>query len=351
MLILFGVSKPEAARRNRANQKIREPALFPHLSEIMVDRLLAKIFHDYYVRNYSQAKIAQRCNISRQRVQRILADERYRAMVEVRIRVPDNIHTELESELEDKFGVEEFAVVDIRGAGTKSLEQALGEAAADYLMNVMADDMSIAITWSNVLLKMTGAISRSMNASYKKFRNVKIIQSIGALGEVKLEFHSLEIAQRLAKIFDARLYFLLAPVVAANPKAAKEFLREDMVLETLEEFRQTSLFLAGVGSMSGESSLLRSGAVSGELEAELRAKGAVGDINAIFFDHEGKHVRSGLDARIVGPTMTDLRRTQRLVAVAGGPNKYAALLGVARGRLAKVIITDFDTGRRLIRQK
>jgi DNA-binding transcriptional regulator LsrR (DeoR family) len=303
------------------------------------------------VRNYSQAEIAGHCGISRQRVQRILADQRSREIVEVRIKLPDNIHTLLETELEDKFDVEEFVIVDSRDAGIKSLDRALGEAAADYLMNVMTDNVSIAITWSKVLLEMTGAISRSVNASYRKFKNVKIIQSMGALGESKLEFHSLEIAQRLAKIFGAKTYLLLAPVIAANPKTAKEFLREDMIIETLEEFRQASMFLTGIGSMSGESSLLRSGAVSPALEADLRVKGSVGDINAVFFDADGRHVRTELNGRLIGPTMTDLRSAKRLIAVAGGEKKYEAVRGVARGRLAKVVITDFDTGSRLVREK
>lgn len=269
----------------------------------------------------------------------------------MRIKLPDNIHTSLESELEDRFGIEEFVIIDARNSGDKPLERTLGEAAADYLMNVMADNTSVAITWSKVLLEMTDAISRSVNASYRKFKNIKIIQSMGALGEKRFDFHSLEIAQRLARTFDARTYLLLAPTLAANPKAAKEFMREDMVVETLDEFRRASMFLTGVGSMNGESSLLRAGSVSPALEAELISKGAVGDINAVFFDANGGHVQTELDCRLIGPTVTDLRSTERLVAIAGGETKYDAIRGVANGRLAKVIITDFDTGTRLVREK
>lgn len=243
-----------------------------------MDRLIAKIFHDYYVRNYSQTRIAEHCRISRQRVQRILSDASYRDLVEVRIKLPDGIHTTLEGELEDKYGVEEFIIVDTRATnGVIPVWRDLGEAAADYLMRVMADDMSIAITWGKTLLEMTVAIARSMNSSYRKFKNIKVVQAIGALGELKLEFHSFEIAQRLAKVLDARRYSLFAPQVAASPKAAREFLRESGIVETLDEFRKANMFFCGVGAIQrGESSVLRAGAVTSEEEAYLRSHGVSG---------------------------------------------------------------------------
>lgn len=49
--------------------------------------------------------------------------------------------------------------------------------------------------------------------------------------------------------------------------------------------------------------------------------------------------------------MADLLAQERLVAVAGGPEKYKAILGVVRGGLAKVVVSDYDTGSKLMREK
>lgn len=316
--------------------------------------MVAKIFYDYYVRNYSQARIAEQCMISRQRVQRILSDDRYRGMVEVRINAPGNIHTSLEAELEDKFGVEEFIIVDARllGDDPKTLNRELGQATAEYLMQVIADDMSVAVTWSKALLEMTSVLSRMMAASYKKFKGIKIIQSNGTLGEANPEYLSMEIAQRLGRIFHASLYLMPAPAMAANAESAKKFSREPLVMDTVEAFRHASMFLVGIGSMNhGESSVLRSHALSPEIEAELVREGAVGDINAYFFDAYGRPVASELERRTVGPTRSEVFGTERMVAVGGGSRKYEAVRGALRGKLAKVYICDYDSGRKLLKEK
>lgn len=316
--------------------------------------MVAKIFYDYYVRNFSQARIADQCMISRQRVQRILADDRYRGMVEVRIKTPSDIHTTLEAELEDKFGVEEFIVVDSRimGDDPKALYRELGQATAEYLMQVMVDDLSIAVTWSKALLEMTTTLSSMVSASYKKYKNIKIIQSNGTLGEGNPEYLSMEVAQRLGQIFDATLYLMPAPAMASNPESARKFSREPLVMDTVAAFRRADLFLVGVGSLKhGESSVLRARALTPEIERDLAKKGAVGDINAYFFDAWGRPVGLDLEKRNVGPSREDVFKTERMVAVGGGTRKYEAIRGVARGRLAKVMICDYDSGRKLLKEK
>lgn len=315
-----------------------------------MERLVGKIFYDYFVRNHSQAKIASQRGVSRQRVQRILTDDRYRNMVEIRIKLPESVHTQLEAELEDKYGVEEVILVDARMADPGDIDQItqeLGRAAAQYLMQILADDMSIAITWSKTLLEMAKEVERITAASFKTYRNVTVIQGVGAAGHDTMEFHSLEIAQRLGRVFNAQTHLMLVPMIAADAESAGKFLQEPVVREALKAFRQTSLFLCGVGSINGESSVLRVKSVSRSLTQQLARAGAVGDINGYFFDIAGRPVVSDFDKRVVGPSRKDVFSTRRLVAVAGGEAKYDAVLGVARGRLAKVLITDHETGRKL----
>lgn len=315
-----------------------------------MDRLIGKIFYDYFVRNYSQAKIASQRGVSRQRVQRILTDDRYRNMVEIRINLPDTVHTQLEAELEDKYGVEEVILVDTRMVDSGDIDrmtQELGRATAQYLMQVLADDMSIAITWSKTLLEMAKEVERITTASFKTYKNITVIQGVGAAGHDTMEFHSLEIAQRLGKAFNAKTHLMLVPMIAADAESTGKFLQEPVVREALKAFRQTALFLCGIGSINGESSVLRVKSVSKSLIQQLARGGAVGDINGYFFDIAGRPVITEFDKRVVGPSRKDVFSTKRLVAVAGGDVKYDAVLGVARGKLAKVLITDYETGQKL----
>src|SRR5262249_10241863 len=83
-----------------------------------------------------------------------------------------------------------------------------------------------------------------------------------------------------------------------------------------------------------------------ELE-ELHELGAVGDICLRFYDADGVPVASELDERVIGLDLERLRRPKRAVALAGGPRKYAAILGALPGRFVNVLITDRFTAERL----
>src|SRR6185436_11938383 len=85
-----------------------------------------------------------------------------------------------------------------------------------------------------------------------------------------------------------------------------------------------------------------------DTRTELVKAGAVGDIALRFFDATGRPVRSSLDGRLLGISVEQLRRTPRVVAVAGGPAKVEAISAALRARLVDVLITDSLTARSLL---
>ena len=59
---------------------------------------------------------------------------------------------------------------------------------------------------------------------------------------------------------------------------------------------------------------------------------------------------AGLDDRIIGITLEQLKRTPKVVGVSGGPDKLAAIGGALRGGLINVLITDSLTATRLLEE-
>ena len=53
------------------------------------------------------------------------------------------------------------------------------------------------------------------------------------------------------------------------------------------------------------------------------------------------------EAQQIGLDLERMRKPKRAVALAGGPRKYAAILGALRGRFVNVLITDRFTAERL----
>ena len=76
--------------------------------------------------------------------------------------------------------------------------------------------------------------------------------------------------------------------------------------------------------------------------------GAVGDICLHFFDANGNPVRTPLNDRVIGMDLEDLRRSRRVVGIAGGGRKLAAIRGALKGKWINVLITDRATAEALL---
>jgi DNA-binding transcriptional regulator LsrR (DeoR family) len=94
---------------------------------------------------------------------------------------------------------------------------------------------------------------------------------------------------------------------------------------------------------------MRDGSIMSQDELSLLLeKGAVGDIALRFFTANDQLVHSELDDRVIGITLEQLTRVERVVGVAGGPQKFAVIRGALMGELIDVLITNHATARQLL---
>jgi DNA-binding transcriptional regulator LsrR (DeoR family) len=82
---------------------------------------------------------------------------------------------------------------------------------------------------------------------------------------------------------------------------------------------------------------------------QLSRRGAVGDICLRFFDAAGQPVSTSLNDRVISMELDTLRRVARVVGIAGGRRKTAAIRGALAGRWINVLITDRNTAERLLK--
>jgi DNA-binding transcriptional regulator LsrR (DeoR family) len=74
----------------------------------------------------------------------------------------------------------------------------------------------------------------------------------------------------------------------------------------------------------------------------------VGDICLRFFDRDGAPVVTPLNDRVIAIELGQLKRASRVVGVAGGKRKTAAIRGALQGHWINVLITDRWTADRLV---
>ncbi len=118
-------------------------------------------------------------------------------------------------------------------------------------------------------------------------------------------------------------------------------LRDDPhVREALRRLDALDAVFVGIGALETNPVLNDGHSLPDGTLAELRAAGAVGDIALRFFDAGGAPVHTALDDRILGISPDQLRRVPRVVAVAGGADKHAAIAAALRAQVVDVLVTD-----------
>ncbi len=126
-------------------------------------------------------------------------------------------------------------------------------------------------------------------------------------------------------------------------------LKDRYVQEATALFKSVTLALVGIGAVEPSKLLAASGNVFSPHELKsLSARGAVGDICLRFFDAAGVPVQTPLNERVISMELGQLKQVKRVVGIAGGKRKTAAIRGALAGGWINTLITDRMTAERLI---
>jgi DNA-binding transcriptional regulator LsrR (DeoR family) len=307
-------------------------------------RLMAKIARMYYTQGLRQMEICQRLNIHQSTVSRLLQRAGREGIVRITVSLPSGTHTEVEDALQSRYGLDEAIVVDCLDDEAQ-ISHDLGAAATFYLENTLkpADVVGIS-SWSAALLEMVNALNPS-----RRFKNTRVVQILGGVGNPTAEVHATEVTRRLADLIGGEATLLPAPGVVGSRDARDVLMKDRFVREALDLFPKIALALVGIGATQPSRALASSGNVFSTQEIKLLVgKGAVGDICLRFFDAEGRAVVTELNDRVIGMDLDQLRAVRRVVGVAGGRRKTNAIRGALAGKLINVLITDLATAESLL---
>jgi len=307
-------------------------------------RLMAKVARMYYGLGIRQQEITRRLNIHQSTISRLLKRAREANIVRITVSMPSGIFSELEEGLEERYGLSEAVVVDCLPDENQMVKD-LGNAAAFYLESTIKEREVVGISsWSRNLLAMVDALHPT-----KRGNGGKVVQILGGVGSPVAQSHATMLTQRLASLIGATAVLLPAPGVVGSPEAKTVLEKDTFVQQVLGLFQKIDTALVGIGSLQPSKLLASSGNTFSEDEIEqLHAKGAVGDICLRFFDASGQLVSTPLHNRVIGMELEALKCARRVVGVAGGPRKEAAIRGALSGAWINVLITDKQTAERLL---
>jgi DNA-binding transcriptional regulator LsrR (DeoR family) len=308
-------------------------------------RLMTKVAHLYYVQGLRQVEITERLHIHQSTVSRLLKRAEREGIVRISLAAPKGLHTDLEEGLQGTFELREAIVVDSMD-DEDQLVRDLGAAAAFYLETTLKPSDVVGISsWSAALLAMVESMHPNPRAA-----GAAVVQILGGIGNPGAEAHATQLTRRLAQLLSGVATLLPAPGVVGSANARRVMLGDRYVHEAVELFRTVTVALVGIGAVEPSKLLATSGNVFSPHELrQLSRRGAVGDICLRFFDEAGGPVSTALNDRVISMELDVLRKVPRVVGIAGGRRKTAAIRGALAGHWINVLITDRMTAERLLK--
>ncbi len=308
-------------------------------------RMITRVAQMYHVEGLRQADIAEHLRISQATVSRMLKRAQDEEIVRTTIVSPPGTYSALEGALRQHFGLAEVIVVECAEDRDGAIMARIGEAAAHFLETTMQPGEIIGVSsWSETILKMVDNI-HPMKAGKARY----VVQTLGGMGDPAVQTHATQLTTRLAKLTGAEPRLLTAPGVSQSREAKLIMLGDQYVRETVDLFGKITLAFMGIGSIEPSRMLARSGNVFSSKElADVRDAGAVGDMSLRFFDIAGRPVKTPLDERVIGLTLEEIARIDRVIGLAGGQSKTNAIFGALKTGVLDVLITEKFTARRLL---
>jgi DNA-binding transcriptional regulator LsrR (DeoR family) len=309
-------------------------------------RLMTKVSRMYYEQGLRQTEIMERLNMSQSTISRLLKRAEQAGIVRITVSVPSGAHPELEEALQERFGLKEAIVIDSI-EDDEQIVRDLGPAAAYYVETTLRPQDVVGLSsWSAALLAMVDSMQPSTRGN-----GVRVVQILGGVGNPSAEVHATHLTRRFANLVGGSATLLPAPGVVGSTEARRVLMKDRFVQEAAQLMNTVTLALVGIGAIEPSRMLAQSGNVFSSQELEtLRSQGAVGDICLRFFDSEGVPLVSPLNDRVIGMDLAQLKKAARVVGVAGGSRKMAAIRGALIGRLVNVLLTDRSTAERLLKR-
>lgn len=307
-------------------------------------RLIARIAQMYHIEGKRQAEIAELMHMSQATVSRMLKRAEQEDIVRTTVIPPAGTFADLETALRERYSLTEAIVIDCSEDRDGAIMARIGEAAAHFLEVTLQQDEIIGVSsWSQTILRMVDNIHPLKSAKAKY-----IVQILGGMGDASVQTHATQLIARLARLTGGEPRLLLVQGITSSREAKLVMLADPAVRETMDLFSRLSLAIIGIGAVEPSEMLARSGNTFSRQEmAVLHEAGAVGEISYRFYDKDGKPVETPLNDRVIGLSLEDLRKTSRVMALAGGESKTQAIAGALKLGVIDVLVTDKFTAARL----
>lgn len=301
------------------------------------ERRLELVATMHYVDGRSRVEIADELGISRFAVARLLEQAKELGVVRFEITSPEELDLGLSALLRDEYGLRHALAVRAPQGAQSALKRRLGTAAAQLLEELLEP--------GEVLGLAAGRTLRQMVLEFTELPLVDVVQLEGVAAG--LQESGVELVRRAARLSGGTPYALLAPLLTRSDASAELLRDEPAARTTLARFAEVTTAVVGIGSWAPEDSQVSELAGQLGIRDELLSLGVQADLGAVLLDAEGSEI-TAITGRSIGIDSATLKRVPHVLAVAGGPNKFAAVRAALRSGLVHSLVCDALTAQALL---
>jgi DNA-binding transcriptional regulator LsrR (DeoR family) len=296
----------------------------------------------HFIEGRKQSEIAEEMNLSTSKVNRIIAQARRMGMVKIAIETPFQRLMDLEARLVGTDLVKAAIVSPTVSDNDGTRLSQVGQAAAAHLAETLRDGDILGISGGKAVAAVVDAmmVERPID-----------VQVVPLTGGVQGKYHTdvNHLASRMAERLGGRSLQLHAPLFAERADQREMLMNLGAVKEVLDLARRATACLVGIGSISTPgSSYFDLHPLSPPDRAMLPGLGVMAEFLGHLVHDRGQVANFALNQRLVALRPDEIRRCDRVVAVAAGDDKVGPVRSVLRGGYVSTLVTDEDTASRIV---
>ena len=295
------------------------------------EQLVARVCWYYHILGMTQQEIAQKLDVGRVRVNRLLAEARRNGTVKVSIDLKLVECVELEQKLIERYGLVHAEVIPFPDQDA-SLREVLGRCSADYVRTLLHDGVSVGVAWGKTLRAMATALRSS------EVPNSSVVSLLGSMSR-RSSVNTFEATTTMAQKMLAECYYLASPILADTEESAAIINSQRIVREVYEQARHVDVALLSVGGM--ETATLREMKIVDEdAFRDLSRHGSIGNLLGYFVGPDAEIIDHEFNRRVTCVRPYDLENVAHRVMISGGRTKGPILKALLERGYLHALITD-----------
>lgn len=241
----------------------------------------------------------------------------------------------IEVELKTKLQIKDVIIIGGNASENSSLFSEVGKAAANYIKDLLKDDITISLTGGRTIKEVVSSFTAT--ASYK---NLKVLPGRGGMGK-ETELQSNTLVEILANKLGATYEQLHIPDNLSKT-LFEALLKETEIKNVFSNIETSDILIHGIG-LAQEMCFKRN--LTEDVKDEIIRLGAIGEAFGHFFNEEGNIVYS---MPSIGVHEEKIKEIPEIVAVAVGVEKAKAIKAIEKGRENSTLITDEATANAVL---